>query len=592
MRPGNFDLVDTRAMINIPIVDNLATRFALTTTNSDGYHENTLREMDLGGTATIGFLGSLRWTPTETITVDVSGQWNRNQLRGNAERCVVAAGGSALIAPPGFLDACRRSRPFHGQHDEHELTDQESWGAWGVIDWDISDLAPVDDLYLKSISSWRGGNLRFRGDIDATELPVVKLAAVGPAQEDGGESDGETFMQELQLGGRAFDDRLKFIVGAFGFWEKARLPQATLFSLAGLPQGGITTSDTDNWDWAMFTQATGDITDWLSFTAGVRYTQEKKGAGLAGQTLRPEVEDPAPVLMGREVFDSWTPMASVALTLPEDWVDETPIDHLMTYFTYSRGFRGGGFNSAPNTEESGVDLEPFDPETLDSFEVGLKSLAFEDRFSANLALFYYDWQDVQVQTTELTSDGGLIQPIRNAAAATGQGVELELRAIPMPGLLLTGSIGYVEAEYDKFDSVSDLVFNLRVDRAGERLNNTPELQTNLAVQFSLPVEPGSFEPLFGYLTPRVQWYYQSNEQYAGPELREATQPGYNLLNARLNYTFLDGRAQVALWGKNLTDEVYFSNAQPLASTFGHVLRTYNLPRTYGAQISYRFGGSG
>jgi iron complex outermembrane receptor protein len=588
VRPGNYGLVETRSMINIPIVDGLATRFSFTSHNSNGYHRNTERESDLPDREGLGFLGSVRWLPTDAITIDLSGNWSRNRHNGTADRCVVAENGLGLLAPPGFLDACRESRPFRGRHDLDERSDQENWGIWGIFDWDLSEYVPFD-LSFKSIASWRGGETSFRGDVDGTELPVIKLAASGSAFEDGGPTDGDSYMLEGQLGGAAFDDRLNFIVGAFGFWEYGELPQATITDFAA----GVTKTETNNWDWAVFTQATADITDWLSVTGGVRYTQEKKGASLTATTIPPDPEDPM-FLSDREIFDAWTPMASVALKMPADWMAETPLDHLMGYFTYSRGFRGGGFNTAPNPEDEGevadTTLAPFDPETLDSFEIGAKSFAFDDRLSLNLAAFFYDYSDIQIQTTELTSGGNITQPVRNAAEASARGIELEVRAMPLPGLVLSGSLAHIDTEYDKFDTVN-ANNNQPIDRTGESLNNTPKLQTNLAAQFTIPIELGD-SWLHGFLTPRLQWYYQSGEHFDGPELREARQSGYNLLDGRLAYTFMDGHAQVALWGKNLTDEEYYSNAQPLASIYGFVLRTYNPPRTYGGEISYRFGSGG
>ena len=90
------------------------------------------------------------------------------------------------------------------------------------------------------------------------------------------------------------------------------------------------------------------------------------------------------------------------------------------------------------------------------------------------------------------------------------------------------------------------------------------------------------------LHPRLDWAYTSSTDYAGPELSQARQPGYNLLHARLSYDFLDDRAQVALWGRNLTDETYFITTQSLAGFFGSVSNYYAAPRTFGAEFSYSF----
>jgi outer membrane receptor protein involved in Fe transport len=115
----------------------------------------------------------------------------------------------------------------------------------------------------------------------------------------------------------------------------------------------------------------------------------------------------------------------------------------------------------------------------------------------------------------------------------------------------------------------------------------PKFTSFLAVQFSFPIE-GDATIVRGWLTPRFEWYYQSEIHLNGPELGQSIQPGYNLLNARLSYDFWDDHAQVALWGKNLADQEYIVFSTPLVSTFGIVVNFPGLPRTWGAEISYRF----
>src|SRR5690606_590997 len=122
-----------------------------------------------------------------------------------------------------------------------------------------------------------------------------------------------------------------------------------------------------------------------------------------------------------------------------------------------------------------------------------------------------------------------------------------------------------------------------IQRAGERVPYVPDLQSFLAAQYAFPVSPGGPAWLDGWLTPRLEWYYQSDVLYVAPEVPEGTQPGYHILNARLAYDFLDDRATVALWGKNLTDEAYFDFAFNLLPA-GTLTRSYQLPRTFGAEL--------
>ncbi len=176
----------------------------------------------------------------------------------------------------------------------------------------------------------------------------------------------------------------------------------------------------------------------------------------------------------------------------------------------------------------------------------------------------------------------------NAASATTKGVELELMALPVAGLQLDGSLGYLDARYDSFDDAISELSDEEIDRSGETFNGVPKLQAHVGVQYSHPVRPPGPEWLDGWLTPRLDWSYQSALHYAGPEVGAAKQSGFNLLHARLSYDFGSDAAQVALWVKNLTDKTYAGDAFSIANLFGTVIRYYDPPRTFGVELSYRF----
>ena len=114
------------------------------------------------------------------------------------------------------------------------------------------------------------------------------------------------------------------------------------------------------------------------------------------------------------------------------------------------------------------------------------------------------------------------------------------------------------------------------------------MQTHIGAQFSLPLDLGGPEWMVGWVTPRIDWSYTSAITFGGEELPYSTQGGVNLLAARLSYGFMDNRAQVAVWGKNLLDKRYFGAKNSWANLFGSVIRYYEPPLTFGAELSYRF----
>jgi iron complex outermembrane receptor protein len=235
-----------------------------------------------------------------------------------------------------------------------------------------------------------------------------------------------------------------------------------------------------------------------------------------------------------------------------------------------------------------VYLNKFEPEYLDSFEIGTKTVALDRRLTVNLAFFFGLYDNIQTLALVDITEVGAALPSQhlvtlNAAEATTRGAELEIMARPADGLQLSGTIGYVDTKYNKFDeAINDMTGESFYDRSGESFNSTPSLQTHVSVQYS-------FELPNGWLTPRLDWYYQSSVHYAGPEVNATNQAGYNLLHARLSYDFLDDRAQVALWGQNLTDQTYarWGMASTVPS-WGNAIRYYGPPRTFGAEFSYRF----
>ncbi|MEO2168684.1 MAG: TonB-dependent receptor, partial [bacterium] len=415
--------------------------------------------------------------------------------------------------------------------------------------------------------------------------------------ENGAPALGDSYVAETQLNFAAWDDRIHGVVGVFGFHENTRQPTNVVTDVNIFQQAILTDARIKNWDIASYSQISVDVFDWLEATAGIRWSKEKKGTALTKTTYRNgEIVDVGDTER-EEKFTEWTPMASLTATVPEDLLDGTHVDHLMAYFTYSQGFRGGGFNS---TATGGTDLEPFDPEFIDSFEVGFKAGFFERRLGMNLSAFLYNYDDLQVLAirTDCTDPEDPTtcvtrQSIENAGAATGRGLELEFKSRPIDPLFITASVGLLETAYDEFpDAPPELSLsldpNLTVNRAGQSFNNSPNLQTHISVMTVLPVDLFEAGWLNGYLVPRLDWYYQSEVHFNAPEVTASNQAGYNLLHARLSYDFFDDRAQVAFYAQNLTDQEYMLYGQNLAPFFGVVSAVYGPPRTYGAEISWRF----
>ena len=593
VRVGNFAAINARAMLNLPIVeDRLLSRFAVSTDRSEGYVFNESLGEYLSGRDNLNFVGSLRYLPLDELTIDLVGSWSRSRSPGRGGRCtyIQPTGLQGLV--PDWPEECRRSQPYRVEANK-QLVDNETYGMWGTALWDVGPVGPLDDLSLKSITSWREQRSRFRSDADGTGSRLIDLSQTGNGPLGGLPGSARQISQELQVNGQALAERLVFVGGYFYFTETADSGQTQSINLGSFNRYTRNDLQINNWNWAFYGQGTFAATDWLSLTGGIRYSEEKKGLSANNRPIDPETGDflPLPPLTDGDstaIFSAWTPTATVALQLPESMLDNSAIDHLMGYFTYARGFKGGGFNALGRNASAG--LEPFSPEFLDSFEVGAKTIALDQRLTVNVSFFLGKYDDIQV--TSIRDVGTveapeILQLTINAAKATTRGLELEVYAIPFEGFQINGSIGLIDPRYDNYIGINDLN-NEDINRAGETFNNTPQLQTFLALQYSFPIELRDSRSMSGWLTPRLEWAYQSEVHYNGPELLAGIQRGFNLINARLSYAFLDDRAQVAFWGKNLTNEGYFGNSTPIANFFGVTLNYYEPPRTFGGELSYRF----
>lgn len=604
LQPGSMGTVNTRGMLNLAVGSGwlegrLATRLSFGSRNSRGYVYNAERDTYASGTASQSFVGAVRFLPTERLSIDVSGSYSKQIGPGPGGQCQFMGDQQLTNLAPGLQEACEQTTPFISRADLLQLSNTSNYGVWGIVDFDVGDLSVLEGISVRSLTSWRQRRSRNRLDLDGTGIRIVELnsAAGGPGLTDGTPGRAEQIQQEVQFNAGTWDGRINFVTGLFTFWEKAEQGNTVLTTLylpGSINRNGTNSNiKTDNFTWALFGQGTVDFTDWLSTTVGIRYTSDRKSIDQFNvSAVNPDAEPGGG--MGSETFESWTPMANLTLRTPDDVLGDGPLDHLLAYFTYARGFKGGGINAAV---QASVDVTPlpFQPETLDNFELGFKTVSFDRRLVANFALFHGKYEDIQVtQQRTFVDENGNPQVQRatlNAAKATLQGVELEVQARPLPGMFVTGSLGYLDTRFGSFQkALSDLDGSV-IDRTGQSFNSAPRWQSYLAVQYSLPVSPGGPRApwLDGWVTPRLDWAYRDRYHVLGPEVPQSIQPGYHLVGFRLSYGFMNDQAQVALWARNLLNERYFNSAFSLGGTYGTMERWYQPPRLFGGELSYRFG---
>jgi iron complex outermembrane receptor protein len=275
----------------------------------------------------------------------------------------------------------------------------------------------------------------------------------------------EQFTQEIKLNGALFDGRIDYVAGLFYFDETNDSDFADILTNAGT---GVATLLADRRlvntteAWAAYAQVDFNLTDTVKLTAGVRHTDEKKTYSFFDNRPACAVSPlPANCIDDRNfaAVDIDANPATPPVFIPRDqqlsiWtprfaVNWKPLDDVLVFASATRGFRSGGQSARATSVRF---LLPFGPETVWSYEAGAKTQWFDDRLRVNATLFKADTSDLQggsafVTTNVTTGAQTLTFVTRNFGDFKNQGLELELMALPVPGLTLSASAGYQKAKY-------------------------------------------------------------------------------------------------------------------------------------------------
>jgi iron complex outermembrane receptor protein len=252
----------------------------------------------------------------------------------------------------------------------------------------------------------------------------------------------------------------------------------------------------------------------------------------------------------------------------------------MAYFTYSTGYRAGGFNGRVDSVETAE--TPYDEETVDNFEIGYKSQWFDNRLRWNAAIFYmtYDNKQEEIQLPSGTSGTGQKTLVLNASDATISGLEMEFIAVPVEGLMLRANLGFLDAEYDNFAVDTDEnPATPDEDFSNLDFRRAPDFTGSLSGDYRWQLGPGQ-------MWIGGAWHYIGDHfvDFANkPELENDAQ---NLVDAWINYEYK--AAVFSLYGRNLLDEDGYTIGFDVAEIWSYAYT--RAPRTYGAEVVFRFGG--
>jgi iron complex outermembrane recepter protein len=326
---------------------------------------------------------------------------------------------------------------------------------------------------------------------------------------------------------------------------------------------------------AVFTNVDYNILSNLTLSAGVRYQYERKifdiqpGANAAGVVycnVGTLTNCPSTWYNPSKSWYTPTPRALLSWQATRD---------VLTYVSYTRGWAAGNFNGSPST--LGAAITPANPETVDSYELGLKSEWFEHRFRANVAVYDEKFDNIQ-RTATTAVEGVHVQTLLNAASATIRGAELELTALPFEGVKIFATGGFTHAVYNSFNlALPADTYNPNEPATELSFANLPRWTSDGggAYTFDLPGVDGKFTFTADYSWRSMQFGDFGNTP-------QEIIKSYGLLNSSISHSA--GPWTVSLWGRNLTNK-YYDEAAAIAGGFQ---QWPGIPRTYGLTAYIRF----
>lgn len=423
-------------------------------------------------------------------------------------------------------------------------------------------------LNFSSQTAYQSNHRYYRDPIDGDFSPLDAITIINNYGKQW--NNVKVLTQEFRLSSPAANSGpLTWTAGSYFFYLDNPVKQATRFGenadLLGIPDKNfsiINTTKAKGFGASAFGQAEYRLTSKLSFIAGLRYDYERKRQSVLGEYQRDPNPDPLfetqPDTSATAGFHAWSPKAGLTYAISQN---------SRAYFTYSRGYRAGGFTPL-GSDASQPPLYPFDPEYSNNFEIGWKNMFLNNRLRTNITVFYVAVRDAQVPTLVLPD---AITITRNAGQLESRGVELEFAATVIPGLELDYSFGYTDAEYKTLNVSRG---GGTVDLSGKKQIFTPNLTSGLAAQYSLMLD----ERRNTRLIFRGEWFY-FGRQYFDLD-NNIGQGSYNILNARAGLAIQN--MELMFWGRNLADTRYID----FAYDFGAVHLAD--PKTYGVTISVRF----
>jgi iron complex outermembrane receptor protein len=563
---GNYNRLDLNAALNFPITENLAGKVSVLHTGSDGFFRNYADGRRLGKRDITVLRGYLKFDQ-DNYDATLIGEYNRSR-NGSQTSVTIANPGDFLFVPGETTGKINFKRGFSG--DQPDSNDRDSYS--GTLTQNLQ----TGIGKLVSVTNYNDYNHDLFSDDDGTTKILLQTHR---------RIKHKQFSQELRNHFH-LTDNVQMILGGFYFWQKYQLLQDGKLDgfLRGLgqPQSQRQT----NWSVSGFAQLYANLTDQLRVQAGIRYSYEKTRATSTTANTTP-CGDFTCVGLGAPLSsfgDPIVPGTFITASGKKAWknvgykigLDYQVAPTVLVYGYYARGFKSGGFTGRIAVAD---DIGPFNPEHVDTFEVGAKTDLLDRHLRVNAAAFYNLYKDMQIVQNLTFPSGANSAAIRNAGKAKSKGFELEVTALPFRGLTLNGSLAYLDANYTDFIVNPSALPELQINFAGEPLINAPKWNATAGFSLKVPVASGE-------LMTTGQYSYTSSKFSAFTNLPTDKIGSVNLVNATMSWSPASDNWSIGVFGRNLFNEKYYGQKLTLPGI--GILASLGNPREYGIDFKHHW----
>lgn len=579
---GSYGQFDQTISGSIPVSDTFALGGAIANYQRNGFGENLFTGAEHYDKDVFAARVSAEWAPNDSLNFRLAADMTDDDSNAKHGHRLLTSGDGSIPVTTSEYD----TRGGAGDRNEVKTKGISFTGSWDVN----------DSITLKSITAYREGDTITPIDFDA--LPQQDFDVPANYSDD-------QFSQEIQL--LYSSDRLSGVAGLYYLNGSANGDFDVILSALGLTiyQAG----DQKKENISAYADFTYDVTDALSVSLGGRYTEDKTVADVTREVW---------LGLGSGSFDAANTGSIFLATQtgyqglerkdsefsPRVAVNYKVTDNANVYGSFSQGFKAGGFDprARADLDPLGLSQEGFGPETVDSYELGLKGKLFEDRLTYSIAGFVADYKDQQITTqqgVDSDNDGTndtFVSSVFNAGKSKYKGLEFEGAFQLSDNFTLTAMAGYIDAEIEEILSAGVNIASNFVTQ------NTPEITTRFGFAYTHDLENNGSVMLTGSAAYRDEYFlfnvanpgFGPGQSAVFPNGGPALDPDpYTVFDLGAKWTSESGRWDFGVYGRNLTDE----RARVAAYNFvtpgqlgadGAYSVFYRAPRTVTATLGFKY----